>query len=217
MNYKTERFESQLWLDWEKMILPADTFQEMFTVGSSNRYILYNRGKFNIALPFWLLAHHKGGQINISDEKIETKIDLGAGLEFIRKIENSFFTELAFTPQVFFDLDERNEEQGFAIHPQVKVKAEIIEMNLGLFYGEYYQSYHGNPILFSSPFNEIPGENYYPEILNITFNAGFGKKISSGSSLLHRFDSWYNPDTSKFQYSYGLQLIINELFNLKEF
>ena len=206
MNYSSGNISSKIWLNWEKLIFPADTIQEMFTFGSSNRIGLIKNKQISLDIPLWLLAHHKGGQINNSNEKVVTKLDLGTGLELRKKLDNNFFKELVLNPLVFIDLDENDNEQGFAVQPQAGFRNDYLEVSLGAFYGKQYQSYWGNPILFSPLVRQEPFVNDTNR-LDLLFKAGFGKKFGSGSFLQLQFKGYYDTKIGKFQYFYGLQMV----------
>ncbi len=149
IEYSSPAISSSIWLNWEQLIFPADTFQEMFTFGTSNIFTLQENDQGSLKLPLWAIVHHKGGQINNSSEKVVTKTDLGSGIEYIRKTGNDFFKEILMQPLIFADLDERNEERGFAFQPQVGFRNDFMEISVGAFWARKYQSYWGNPILFS--------------------------------------------------------------------
>ncbi len=206
LDYNSGNINSMIWLDWERLILPADTFQEMFTFGSSNRIVLLNNEKNSLDIPIWLLAHHQGGQINNNKAKVVTKLDLGTGIEFKRKLNNIFFKELILNPLLFIDLDENKHERGYAFQPQGGFRNDMLEVSLGAFYGHRYQSYWGNPILFSPLVRPEPYTNDTNR-LDLLIKAGFGKKFSSGSFLQFQFKGYYDTQIGKFQYYYGLQML----------
>ncbi len=46
--------------------------------------------------------------------------------------------------------------------------------------------------------------------MDLLFKAGWGKKFTKGSFIRLEFNGYYNTKIDKFQYFYGLQMIINE-------
>jgi hypothetical protein len=71
--YQSENFEAESWMDLHRFIIPEDTVREEINGGLGiRRKIILNRF-WEIQLPFQLLAHHRGGQINLKGKFAEGK------------------------------------------------------------------------------------------------------------------------------------------------
>ena len=77
-----EKWNADLWLDWEIFIEPGDDFKEQFIVGLTSDLNFYQTDQFSINWPAELMIRHRGGQIDISPERVENFFNASTGLRF---------------------------------------------------------------------------------------------------------------------------------------
>jgi len=78
---KYKKWKADLWLDWEIFIEPGDDFKEQFIVGLTSDLSLYSSDLFLISWPAELMIRHRGGQIDISSERVMNFLNASSGLK----------------------------------------------------------------------------------------------------------------------------------------
>jgi hypothetical protein len=217
IRYSNPRIKSETWLNWESFIMPGDTFQEKFTAGSINDLRLLKGSYWNLSLPFTLLAHHSGGQINANDSHIETLINICEGLKLSRKISDkpgyNAFAELT----LFHSLGDYIPSGGNAYSFKAGLQLDRLEANLQYFNGRDFISFAGNPLFRSWTETGDPlvpfkyGGNH--ELFN--FKAGFRQKIGANSFLFLRFEGYYFTSSRMLDYSYSLHFQVRDFLRLR--
>ncbi len=211
LDYRSTRIRSLTWLNWEHFILPGDSLQEQFTVGSSEFFTVVSSAQDVVRIPVHFVIHHQGGQINVSDNHVISTLNFGTGLYVGHFFGAENRGEAWFNPMIFYDGNDEGMAKGFAWYPQVGVHYRPFSLTAGYFRGRKFTTIRGEPLFFSP----LPRAGYPlpPENRSlITFKAGIGKKISETSSLILRFEGYYDTAISKLQYTYGLHMILNEDF-----
>jgi hypothetical protein len=204
-------WNSVTWLDWLTFIEPGDPFREEFIFGHSSELKILNGQKTSLGIPFYLLANHKGGQINNNDEPVETRFDLGGGISWTTETDLLVFDRLKANGNVFFELSEENNPDGNAYLGYGELSGKLLSLGLGYFYQKNWDSILGEPLFFSFPVAGNPGitDNHL-----LFFKAGLGKWITPASSFTLRFEGYYDTNLNRFQYTYGLHIMLNEWIGL---
>ena len=71
MVYADKKYFADVWLDWHRYIERGDTLPEVLTFGVSSSFTLTNDdSRWKVSIPLQLIINHKGGQIDVSDEKM---------------------------------------------------------------------------------------------------------------------------------------------------
>jgi hypothetical protein len=216
IRYSNPRLESETWLNWERFIVPGDTIQEQFTFGSSNHIKLFDSAPWKVSLPVNLLAHHAGGQINISDKHIETLINICEGLKIIRSLQakplNAAYAEFL----LFHSTGDFIPAPGWAFSAKTGIQSTHFELNAGYFRSRDFLSFTGNPLFRSW---EASGDPVLPfqyggnqEMIN--FKAGFRQKIGNNSFLFLRFEGYYFTFNRKMDYSYSLHFQVRDFLKI---
>jgi hypothetical protein len=206
INYANSRITSESWLNWESFILPGDTLQEEFTAGSSNHIKLLEFSSWKISLPVNLLAHHAGGQINLSDKPVETLINISEGLKVSRfiktKPDNIIFAEFS----VFHSIGDFIPSPGWAFSGKTGIQTEHFEINAEYFRADDFISFEGNPLFRTHEISVNPAIpfQYGGKLEMLNFKAGFRQKTGRNSFLFLRFEGYYFTGSSKLDYSYSL-------------
>jgi hypothetical protein len=214
IRYSNWFINSETWLNWESFIHPGDTIQEQFTAGSSNQVMLINSPSWKLSIPISLLAHHKGGQINITDKHIETLLNINEGLKISRDFKTNSLKNLYASFAVFHSLGDYDPAPGWGISVKAGIKLKHLEMNAGYFRANDFASFDGNQLFCSWKTTGDPLKPYNyggkQEILN--FKTGFRQKIGRDSFMFIRFDGYYFTGLTKLDYSYSLHFQVNDFF-----
>lgn len=204
IRFNNENIYVQTWLDWEKFIEFGDPFREEFSFGTHVSYNLLKKESYELRIPLYFIANHKGGQINFNNQPVETIADFSTGIEYSRKSDMTILDSLNFASLIFLEKDIESQESGAAFYLGTEVSKSILATSIGYFHAKNWESVHGNPLMFAGDFNSEDTKNM------ILFKAGIGKKITEKSAFSLRFEGYYDIGINKFQYSYGLYLVVNE-------
>jgi len=208
LKYDKNKVRVQSWLDWERFIEPGDFFREEFSFGSSAHFLILDNEKTAVVIPLYLMANHKGGQINNNNQPIETIADISSGLEYSMKLKNRHIEKVKFEALFFLEKDIENLQNGNAFKIQTTGINKLIHASLGYFHANNWESVHGNPFLFCGDFNTTDTKNM------ILIKTGIAKNITKGSAFSLRFEGYYDLKTNKLQYMYGFYLTINEFIHV---
>lgn len=202
-----EIWNSVTWLNWITFIEPGDPFKEEFIFGHSGDISIYSDEENSLKIPLYLLVNHRGGQINNNNDPVETRADLGSGIRWLRELDFLFFDELEVLGNLYHEEGAGNNTNGNALLGFAQLKGTLFSLGAGYFYEKNWESILGEPLLFtynSLAQNDMPGKSV------ILVKAGLGKRITPTSSFTIRFEGYYDTELQKFQYTYGLHIILNE-------
>jgi hypothetical protein len=216
LDYHSGFLKSLTWINWENFILQGDSLQEQFTFGSSDIATIMEGNGNRIEIPIHILVHHQGGQINNTDKPVITTFNLGAGFKLDHDFGNGERGGAFFNPMFFYESSDESETHGVAWYPRAGIRFDPFSLTAGYFRGSHFNSIHGEP-LFISPDRSpnITSDDATRSL--ITFKAGVAKRISESSSILLRFEGYYDTALKKLQYTYGMHIILNESFILGKF
>jgi hypothetical protein len=209
-----KNFKSDLWLNWEKFIFPADTIQEEFTVGFSGLIKLLSN-ELQLSIPLYALAAHKGGQINSSSSSVSTLANFGGGINFSEVtpmqgrigIEMLFFLsrDLSPSPSSFY-------HRGWAVYPQVFIQRKALKLNIGYWRASEMVLPRGQQIfgsismvspLYNSPQREL-----------LTFDLVYRKEIAPGFTLGAGAQLYFDTKSQLLDYRFGVRASFNERVRL---
>jgi hypothetical protein len=213
-----KRFTSDIFMDWERFLLPGEAQQEIITGGWVMNYRLNPKSDFNeLNVHFQSLIHHFGGQVDNSDDYLQSRANLALGVS-----EKVFFSKTSSIKLNCFylqalELSQSNTlpfDKGYALYATSQFNWKWIAISSGIFHGEYFFSPMGD-FLFQSV-SEINDwfisetRNIIPSKLLLT------KHIGKGMDLSIRFESYFDTDHLKHDYSYGLNLRVDtDIFRRK--
>ena len=214
---KRKRFNADVYMDWEKFLLPNEAHQEVITGGFLASYalngIMESRG---LSAHFQSIINHFGGQVDNSDSPLQSRANIAAGLKYIfvpdkkalgRLTLSSFYIqamELSQTNTIPF-------ESGFALHNTITFENKWAKLSTGWFHGEYFFAPLGDNLFQSvSQFNDW----YVGEKRDlITSKLLIGHDILKGVNFGFRIESYYDLQRNANDFSYGLNLSVNgEIF-----
>lgn len=74
-----------IWADWQKAIYMNSPYREVFDAGITGRLKPISKKRLEVDIPFVLLAHHKGGEIDTSGLQAVSQFTLYSGVELTYK------------------------------------------------------------------------------------------------------------------------------------
>lgn len=217
---KTKQVKADVWLNWEKFILPNDPFQEELTFGTTFEWnLLPIDRKFNISIPFQTLINHHGGQSISVDIPLRTILDFASGFKATLHPETGKIKELNFELWYlgYADLSPQKLQayrEGYAIYPRSEIYVSNFILQAGYFHGDMFISPKGETLFHSAliPFN---GEKRPVRDL-VTVKLAFRKQIQKGIAFAAYFETYKDLSVSQTDYCYGLHLTIDRMFFIRK-
>lgn len=208
---KGDIWESETWLDWKKFIEPGDLFQERFVAGHSGVFSILRGSKNKLKIPLYLIAEHKGGQINNNHDPVTTRMDLGTGLSWEKKFDAGPVRKFSLSQFFFVENEASGGIEGKSAYSYTEISHPYYFIGGGYFSGDRWQSILGESLFFSRQTNTHP-EAFRSGLL--TFKCGFSKALFKHSFLNLKLEAYQDIYAKKLQYSYGVQLLVTEFRTL---
>jgi hypothetical protein len=161
---------------------------------------------------------HRGGQIDISEENMQTLVNLSAGInleyyfteshDFFVRFENHFlkFSDNSPEPEMQF-------KNGKGFYSKLCINAASLLFSMHYWSGNQFISARGEPYFMSISQNDVAYTEKKRELLGLSLL--YSKKIKHGLSFGAGADVFFNISTSNLDYSYSAYLIYNGVFKLK--
>lgn len=208
--------ESDLWLDWENYIFTGDTTQEKFTAGNSTIFKVINKKHSRLSFPVQFTFNHIGGQINESDKKIKTFMNTYAGV----------FYEYLITPYKRISFEYGNYEfsynleegelpfnKGYATYIRSRFIYKNLSSTIGYWNGHQYYSPIGEPLFFN---NSHDKDKNRTDRDIFTGKITYFKRLYPGISFETRFETYYDFNYGKLDYSYTFALYFTQEFFIRK-
>jgi len=150
---KSKVLQSELWLDWRQFIKRNDPFPEKFIVGFNNRVKVIDRSNFNFIFESENIMGHIGGEIDASNEAVQTTLNakLGIELAFYNWIWSvDYFTfNISGSESITNTKRQLPFQSGYAYKVGLGYKASKWSSHLYYWKANDYFSPMGEPLLFS--------------------------------------------------------------------
>lgn len=212
--------QMDVWLDWERFIFEQDTSQEQLTFGISTDFALPDRENgWQLHVPFRLLIEHRGGQINNSDKKIETLVNLAGGLsmryyfgkKWIRSIELQAlllrFRNTSHSPQTYF-------KSGWAVYPQAHIHLKYFTLMAGYWEGNRFYAPKGEPLFWSISKRNLQNSQQHRRLAN--FKITYHKRLFNGLTIGSAFENYYDLINQRNDYAFGIYVNLMDRFLIKK-
>ena len=211
-----ESFKADVWLNWERFIFKGDPFQEEFTAGLSSRVFMGDReGRFRVEVPLQMLTTHKGGQIDVSDERIQTLVNVAAGVHGDWHVGGDFLEMIGFRGYlaVFRDLSNHirhHYDNGWGIYPNIFLKTRWVDGGIGYWRGHRFVAPRGEPLFQSVSRVDPDLTSDHRELL--TSKIIYNRKLVRGINMAVRVEFYYDVTGRQLDHSGGLHVMIDERF-----
>ena len=209
---------SDLWLNWEQFILPKDPFQEHFTVGWSTEFQLLSSAFTRIGMPVQLLITHKGGQIDTSDDPVQTLCNKALGISFTRDLTSPVIKQwsMASWYATFKDVSG-TKKLGYDKGNGILLEA-YVDTRFGKLTGSYWNANKfiatKGMDLYQVISSKIEGRSVKNREI-VSLNYDYTKQVAEGANFGVSMESYYDFKVEKLSYVWGFFLSFNESFFLK--
>jgi hypothetical protein len=206
------------WIDWQKMIYFYDNKQEQLTAGLNLTKRIQNSSRTQVYLPFQLVTHHQGGQINFAfSGPIQTVLNTAMGLEvrhqtqgLIRETRlNGYYVYYkTLTPQL---LQPFKDGSGAYFNLTASTKYGLDIMGT-YWFGHEFITAEGGKIYPSVSVYDYTKQHHVMSIFILRFL--YTAKINDGLYISGRFEPYYDFYYQSIQYSVGLYFNFRNRFFL---
>ncbi|MFP4555386.1 MAG: hypothetical protein ACLFNU_00825 [Bacteroidales bacterium] len=211
--YNSDRFVADAWLNWEAFLFPNDTIQEEFTAGFSGRVVLSRGNGFNVEVPLYAIAIHKGGQINVTDERVTSLGNFGSGINFFVNVdegkrlglEGIFIIGKDFSPN-----PHHVYQNGWAVYPKMYFKTSAWFINAGYWRASEMMLPRGQEIFGSV--STVRTELNNPERELLTGSAFYSKDVAKGFNLTFGTQLYYDIRNPILDFRFSIIARFNDSF-----
>ena len=165
------------------------------------------------------VVSHRGGQIDISDNSLETLANTVSGVCIVYKTDIPLLQSVGSNNYLvtFSDLSITKELpyiHGYGTYNTLFLDVKFIKLMLGYWKASYFIAPRGE-YLFQSVSRRYT-QYHEPEKKMITSKIIFQKTIYKDIKLGIRFESYYDLLNHNLDFSYGMHIIFNRNFFLKK-
>ena len=207
----TDRWFADVWLDWQHFIQRGDPVPESLVFGTSvARQLTDTDNRFGLTVPLQLLIHHKGGQIDTSDEPMIVLGNMATGLCMRQNINNGWIKSAGFDMYLAGYWDRYSDEalrpydRGWGIYPQLYMDMSPFKLMAGYWYAHKFHAFQGEPLFGSfdpyRPHRQLPTRNLF------TFKFIFDKQLFKYVSIGAQLETYSDLDRGETDYSFGVHL-----------
>lgn len=210
--YANNFMQSRIWLNWETFIQENDPFQEVFTQGASVAFFPVKTDFIHLSIPIHFTYHHRGGEIDSSDELIETLMNGSAGLQGVYEIDN--WETGAEVSYLGYRETTNNRLQPFAAGhaglARAFIKYNTVLISAGYWQANGYLSPKGSLIYKSYTSTNDGQSGRKRQLLESRFVLNIPVKY--GVRFAVEADAYFDIITTKLSYMYGIHLVFSESF-----
>ncbi len=211
LKYEDEKYFADVWLNWQRFIQKGDSVPEVMTFGLSSSAALTRPEKsLKITIPFWLVIHHQGGQIDVSEEKMIVCGNAATGIcseyvlrpGFIRSVGINLYL-LGYYDKLP-DPNTRPYGKGWGVYPTLQINTSFFQFMAGYWYAKKFYSFEGEP-LFASFNPEYPSETLVDRSL-LTLKGSYSKDLHESFSVGGQVESYSDMKSGRTDYSFSVYL-----------
>lgn len=213
--YSKNRWDSEVWLDWKKFIEQNDPVQERFAVGIRADYQFYARNNWDLRGTFQFVTTHRGGEIDTSDDRIESVANKALGLKWQKKNRKTVWGGTAAYVD-YTDMTKRGErafKSGNALYVDGYWKQNGWQVGAGYWHADKFITLLGRNI-YQSVSNFDNKKYASRQLLSGRLSKTF--EITNGARFGLETDAYFDLKESSFSYTWGIQLIFSESFFIKK-
>ncbi|MEI6679724.1 MAG: hypothetical protein WCL21_14015 [Mariniphaga sp.] len=209
--YNSKRFSTDLWIDWQQMILTGDPFKERFAFGARTNLIILNNNGSSLSFPFTFYGLHEGGTIGTAPGLAKSFLTITPGLIFKKNISSEIFTDFGFNTSFSLSTYPKDnvifkQSGGWGFFASGTVDSKFGALTAAFWHGHLFYTPQGTPI-----FQNYPGiaTNWLTDHKIIDLKYTYQYQIIKNTYFGFMFDYYYDTIRRKAVNSEGLYLIVN--------
>lgn len=213
INLLRPHYDGELWLNWEKMILWGDPWQERLTVGHVSKFHVANKPRFKSDIIGEFLVAHRGGQIDSCDGQVQSLMNAALGMDFHWTGNGGgVFKQLSVRAMAvgYHAIDETPDlpwKDGAGTFVKTHLRLADFGLTLGHWFGYRFVNFRGD-LLYTGW--AIDPENNRQHRYMAFFGGYYSKRYFDDTFVLRTgVDAWYDLATGNLEYSYMLSMAVN--------
>jgi len=207
----TDRWFSDVWVDWQHFIQRGDPVLESLVFGTSvARQLTGNDSRFGLTIPLQLLIHHQGGQIDTSDEPMIVLGNMATGFCSRLNMNNGKIRSVGLDVYLAGYWDRYSNEalrpydRGWGVYPVLYMDVSPFKLMAGYWYAEKFHAFEGESLFGSFdpyyPQKQLPTRNL------VTFKFIFDKQLFKEVSVGAKLETYSDLDRGETDYSFCVHL-----------
>ncbi|MDP2423302.1 MAG: hypothetical protein Q8M23_03055 [Bacteroidales bacterium] len=219
--YDKNRLKSDLWLNWEKFIMPGSNHPEVINAGWLFSYKLHRQQSPNdIVMEMQSVIHHQGGQIDRNPLPLITRANVAGGFKYnitpgSNLLKNIYLRGFYIQSFEWSHTNILPFDRGFGVYTDIVATNPWITLGVGFFHGQYFFAPMGD-YLFQSISDTKPW--FIEEKRNLLTNKLMIQRQAFGWLQFGlRFESYFDVVQNRFEYTYGFNLSLNPLLTKGSF
>lgn len=209
-------------INWKKMIYKPSPVQEQVLGGISTDVKLINRKKLSLSIPVQLIAFHKGGQIDVGPEPLQTIVNTAIGFK-MKALSNGFINSVR-TENYLITFDDFSftyvlpYTKGYGLYLNAGVDTKYGSLIGTYWKGRTFFSSNGMP-LYQSVSQQINNTGYTQDnrkLLMLRYT--FQKKLLPNLYMDFRFEPFIDMGRAvgsrKVEFSNSSYLVYRQSFKL---
>jgi len=209
--YHSTRFSSDLWIDWQQMILPGDPYKERFVFGARTDLAILNENGAELSFPFTMYGLHEGGTIGTAAGLAKSFITVTPGLVFQKRLPGKLFTDWGLN--TFFSLSTYPKDDvifkqanGWGFFANGTLNSLYGGLSAAFWHGHLFYTPQGGPIFQSYTGT---GSDWITNHVLIDLKYHYQHQIMKDTFFGFMFDYYYDTIRKVAVNSEGLYLIVN--------
>ncbi|PKP20633.1 MAG: hypothetical protein CVU05_08605 [Bacteroidetes bacterium HGW-Bacteroidetes-21] len=210
---------TDIWLNWEKFILPGDDFKEEFTAGGKTILLIIRPSKgVGFSLPMVGMAMHKGGQVENTSGHLQTVFNSAVGINLYYKPTTEKKDSLGIQTLFCGFMDGSPYKgllysRGWGIYSNAYIKLSDWYFEAGYWHGKHFIAPRGE-WLFQSISSKY-GMYWEPSKDLIFAKAGWKHDICNGVKVGTGGGLFFDTQRNTLDFYYQLHMIINLDFPIR--
>ena len=209
--YHSTRFSSDLWIDWQQMILPGDPYKERFVFGARTDLAILNENGAELSFPLTMYGLHEGGTIGTAAGLAKSFITVTPGLVFQKRLPGKLFTDWGLN--TFFSLSTYPKDDvifkqadGWGFFVNGTINSTFGGLSAAFWQGHLFYTPQGGPIFQSYTGT---GTDWITNHVLIDLKYHYQHLIMKDTFFGFMFDYYYDTIRKVAVNSEGLYLIVN--------
>ena len=211
VKFNHDRWNADLWIDWQKMIFKGDPYKERFVFGTAGSVTLFQKEKRKLSMPIVFNGLHEGGEIDAAPGPAQTHIVVSEGLKYEYETGGALIKSGRLECSFLQSTYPQNEtalpgKSGIGFFIQTAMNTNYGTFASGYWQGNRFFTPLGMPLYQNGATGQVAAVDVNRLLV---FSYRFDHKIFDQSRFGFVSDLFYNPTTRKISNCAALYLTVN--------
>lgn len=214
------RIFADAWVNWQSFIFAGDKKQEELYGGLSVDPIIIQNENWEINTPAAFVIFHQGGQIDSVDRSLKTLMNYTAGVQATRATGFRWADHIQVGTRLMGYRDNSPNPQsiyqaGWGILTNVKAKHKASYLSAGYWYAHKFLTMQGDPMF--SCYSTLDPAYHAKSRQMLVGELHLGKNATPYFHIAFMSNAYYDLDSGRFDYTYGILMILRPSLLVKRF